>query len=107
MITNMQIVNHVREDGWQILAIFNLDRWGGWPCQLVSHPDEGVYRVKGLSKPNAKTGICSLIDLNDSFADEAAKVYDTAMTDIFGEDWYKITDGRNRVMEWKPRKDDA
>ncbi len=37
MITNMQIVNHVRADGWQIHAIFNLDKWGGWPCQLVSH----------------------------------------------------------------------
>ena len=103
MIKNMQIVNHVREDGWQIHAIFNLDVWGGWPCQLVSHPkDISGYIVKGMWRPDER-GICSFSDLNERFADQAAAAYDDAMSDIFGAGWREIDDGRTRVMEWAER----
>jgi hypothetical protein len=99
MITNMQIVNHVREDGWQIHAIFNLDKWGDLPCQLVSHVDGGGYRVKGMWRPDDH-GTCGFTDLNERFVDRAADAYGVAMTAIFGAEWYKVTDGRTRVMEW-------
>lgn len=106
MITNMQIVNDVREDGWQIHAIFNMEKWGGWPCQLVSHVDGGGYQVKGMMR-SGRQGYCGFLDLNDKFVEPAAAAYDDAMTAFFGPDWYKVEDGRNRVLEWKPTKDDA
>ncbi|WP_198476188.1 hypothetical protein [Aquamicrobium zhengzhouense] len=102
-IKNMQIVNHVRSDGWQIHAIFNTERWGGWPCQLTSHVDGGGYIVKAMWCPNER-GICSFTDLNEQITEAAASAYDDAMIEVFGEDWFKIEDGRTRVMEWKSRK---
>lgn len=99
MITNMQIANHVREDGWQIHAIFNLDKWGGWPCQLVSHADGGGYHIKGMLRPD-EHGICGFADLSNQFVEQAVTAYEAAMANMFGLDWYKAEDGRTRVMEW-------
>jgi hypothetical protein len=102
MITNMQIVNHIRDDGWQIHAIFNMGGWDDLPCQLVSRGGD-EYRVKGMWMPD-EDGVCGVTDLNERFVEAASAAYDKAMTEIFGDDWRKIEDGRTRVMEWRSRE---
>ena len=97
MIENMQIVNHVREDGIRVLAAFNVEGWGGRPCQLVADNSNrelfalGMYKARGGPRWTR---------MSRSVTDAAAASYDSAMSAIFGKGWRDIQDGTTRVMEW-------
>lgn len=100
MITNMQIVNHVREDGLRVLAIFDFEKWGG-PCQLVADVESKQKYTLGWMRRDQNG---SWVRLNGAISVEAWGVYDKAMTELFGVDWRKIDDGTTRMLEWLPIK---
>lgn len=97
MITNMQIVNHVREDGIQVLAIFNVAGWDEWPCQLCA--DNGKQKLFALGMRKTDRGP-RWVNQSAIVVDAAQSVYDKDMTAMFGTDWRDIQDGRTRVLEW-------
>ncbi|MGP2492280.1 hypothetical protein ACTDI4_11715 [Mesorhizobium sp. PUT5] len=97
MITNMQIVNHVRDDELRVLAIFNLDGWGDWPCQLCADNEKQEFFALGMNRTGGDLG---WVRLSAPVVDAAIAVYDADMTAIFGDDWRNIQDGTARVLEW-------
>ena len=97
MITNMQIVNHVREDGIYVLAIFNLDGFSPWRCHLLADNRGSELSALGLRK---STRGLRWVRMSDSVIDAAFVVYQNSMSKIFGYDWNCISDGRTRMLEW-------